>query len=146
MVLQPDFHGCGSISRSFARWIPEPPWFPVEPDLLPVTPSYNCPPPLDTSESRLKSIFDVSQIVNSCAGTSGKIPPQKPTGKLEVVACTRKDAWNSQNCHCLPRCASACIVLIRFATILVLFLNKSIHGVLHARPRLLLVRFALELK
>ena len=68
-MLQPDFHGCSSISLAFARWIPGPPWFPVEPDLPHVTPSYNRMPPSDTSECRLKTIFAVSEMLNLLPGS-----------------------------------------------------------------------------
>ena len=134
MVLQLDFHGCGFIFLTFARWIPGPPWFPVEPDLPSVTPSYNRPQPLDTSESRLKSIFDVSQIRLSLLGNVRIIFNADINKKSRIRHMHPQNAWNSQNCQCLPRCASASLVLTRFAITFALFVNKSIHGLLNERP------------
>ena len=60
-------HCCISIFIAFARWFPGPPWFTVEPNLPPMTPSYNRLPPLYTSESRFEVQFRPFQNVNLAA-------------------------------------------------------------------------------
>ena len=106
----------------------------MEPYLPPVTRSCNRPPPLDPSEFHLKSNFDVAESADLLRAVSVKLSTRKALGTLIILTCTRQDACNSQNSRCLPRCATACLVLTRFATIFVLFANKSIHGIPKARP------------